>query len=151
MPVTVVTVVALIGSVVLPSSVFSALAAAVVSLSVMVYALPVPVRVARVARSPWLIVAVTTPVVLASTLLAFNTLVLPVSVTDSLPRPVIVPAVLALYNVMISDAAPLRVVTVAALIVLLVVPSSTMRSVAATVMSLRVTDSSPRPLIPALL
>ena len=50
-------------TVVLPSRVFSALAAAVVSLSVIVYALPVPARPPRVARSPWLMVAVTTPLV----------------------------------------------------------------------------------------
>ena len=50
-----------------------------------------------------------------------------------------------------SAVVPVTVVTMAALIVPLVLASSAMRSVAATVRSLRVTASSPNPLIPLLL
>ena len=49
--------------------------------------MPLPVRVVRVDRSPSLIVAVITPLVLPATLLASATLVLPLRVTVSLPRP----------------------------------------------------------------
>ena len=87
MPVSVVTAVASIATVVLPSRLFRSVAAAVLSDTVMVYELSLPVRVVRVDRSPSLIVAVITPLVLPATLLASATLVLPLRVTVSLPRP----------------------------------------------------------------
>ena len=87
-PVSDVTATALTATVVAASIVFSDPAAAVVSVTVMVYALPVPVSVASDDTSPLEMVAVTTPEVAASTRFALATELDPVSVTASSPRPV---------------------------------------------------------------
>ena len=72
-PVSVVTAVAVMVTVVFPSSAFRAPAATDGSVTVIVYALPVPVRPASAVISLSEISAVTTPVVSASTILASAT------------------------------------------------------------------------------
>ena len=83
-----------------------------------------------------LIVAVITPLVLPSTLLASATLVLPLSVTASSPRPMIVPAVPAPKTVITSAANPVSVVTEAALRATAEVLTIVLRSTASAVVPL---------------
>ena len=75
-------------TVVLASRAFNAAASTVVSVTVTVYAWPVSVSPARVALSPSLIVAVTIPVVKALSAFACATVIAPVTVIASLPKPV---------------------------------------------------------------
>ena len=96
--------------------------------------------------------ALTTPVVLPlSVLRAVAPRETSLSVTASLPRPLISPTA-ADRAASAADAVPVIVVTVVASIVPLVFALSVSRSAAATETSVSVTDSSPRPLIwPAVL
>ena len=94
-PVSVVTAEALTATVVAASIVFRAPAAAVVSVTVTVYALPVPVSVANDDTSPLEMVAVTTPSVLTSMRFASATVTGLLRVTFSSPRPMMVPAAAA--------------------------------------------------------
>jgi len=87
----------------------------------------VPVRVLRLAMVPSLIVAVTTPVVLASMVFAWETVALPVTVAATA---VAVSIVVALIAKAISAAVPVRVVTAFALTVAEVLESIVFRSAA---------------------
>ena len=119
---------ALIAMVVLPSRVLRASPLTDESLTVMVYALPVPVSPLRVEKVVSLIVAVTTPSVFPSTRFASATLVLLLSVTASLPNPVKPP----LYTDNTSDAVPVMPVTSVAVTFRLVAASTAFISAALT-------------------
>ena len=92
------------------------------------------------------VAALTAPVVLPSSV--FNTVaVIEVSliVTASFPRPLIP---LEPRAVLTTAAVPVKVVTVAALTAPVVLPSSVFNTDAANVVSLKVTASFPKPVIP---
>ena len=149
-PVNIVTAEASTATVVAASIVFRAAADAVVSVTVMVYALPVPVSVASDETSPLEMVAVTTPVVRPSSVLAFATLT-PASlrVMACEPENEIPAEPVALIA---AAAVPVSVVTDAALITPVVELSRLLSAAAVSVVSESVTASLPRPLmVPAVL
>ena len=81
-------------------------------------------------RSPWLIVAVTTPVVWAAMLLACATVALPLFTFTATAAPVSM--VLALIAVSIAAAVPVRVPTEPAFTLTVVLPSRVLRAAAST-------------------
>ena len=159
-PVSVPTEEALITPAVRPLSVFSAAAPKVASSSVTASsprleispATPALYAVVASAVEPVRVVTVpafTTPSVRPLRVFSAATArVTSVSVTASLPRPVIAPARPALNAVVASAVEPVRVVTVPAFTTPVVRPSRVFSVAAASVMSFSVTDSSPRPVMP---
>ena len=88
-----------------------------------------PVRVLRLAMVPSVIVAVTTPVVLASMIFAWATVVLPVTVAITAAAVSIVEALMA---VVISAALPVSVATEPAFTLTVVLLSRVLRAAAST-------------------
>ena len=87
-------------------------------------------------RSPWLIVAVTTPVVWASMLLACATVALPLFTLTTTAEPVSM--VEALMAVSIAAAVPVSVPTEPAFTLTVVLPSRVLRAAASTEASVTV-------------
>ena len=134
LPVIVPIALALTLTVVLSSSVLSAAALTEPSLTVMLKAFPVLLlRPERVVMSLLLIVAVTTPEVLLSMMLAWPTVAEPFVTVAATPAAVSMP--LALIAVAISPAEPVRVPTEPAFTLTIVLPSSVFRSAALTELS----------------
>ena len=133
-PVKVVAAEAFTATVVLASSAFSAAASSDVSVTVTLYALPVPLKVLKLATKPEVRLAVTTPVVTPSIVLASVTETTSLKVTFSLPRPVTSPAPAA-YTAATAACVPVSVVTESAFTATVVLPYSAVSAVAETVAS----------------
>ena len=116
--------------VVMPSRALRAVAVADVSVTVKAYALLVPVRVERAEIDPASIVAVITPEVWPSMLLACATVAVPLLMLTATSPAVLMEA--ELIAVSIAAAVPVRVPTEAALTATVVLPSRVLRAAAST-------------------
>ena len=92
-----------------------------------------------VATRPLVNVTVTAPLVIKATASAALAAIVPLNVTSSLFRPVIVPAMFALYAARTSACAPVRVVIDAAFTATVVLPFRVFKIAASSVVSVSVT------------